>query len=206
VSLDAFHTWLYDERAALVRRMAAGADVTIPELHLGFCRHTPVVCSNGPAGLNAAVKGVGFIPREEFLAETLKAYVQHLERDPGDDYQQRALQLLVTYLYSKEARERLDFALLGSLELARGRTWENLRATHQAVLLFYQPPATSFEVHATVEVHEQGSPYHTLLNAQHDVYHGPQRERWPGRPAYVFELGSVRNKAPLPGGWGAPQT
>jgi hypothetical protein len=186
--------------------MADGDRVPPRELFLGFCRHTPVVCSDGPAGLNAAVKGVGFIPCSDYIEAVTQRYLAHIGQGSTENYSRDGLRLLADVLYGDGCADVLDFSLLGSLELAKGRTWQNLQATRQAVLLFYEPPVTSFEVRTRVAIHAEGSPYHTLINAQHDVYHGPGRERWPECPAYVFHIESVRNKAPKPNGWGAPLT
>ena len=56
---EAFLKWAYDGRAALIRRQAEGERVAPHEIFLGFTRHNPAVVSDGPAGLNASIGGVG---------------------------------------------------------------------------------------------------------------------------------------------------
>jgi len=199
---EAFLNWTYRERADLIRRQAEGQAVAPHEIYLGFTRHSPGVVSHGPAGLNASIKGVGYIPKPEYLDETLDAYLAHIRRGWRDGYCQDGLQLLMRMLYGEGCQERIDFTRLGSLELALGHTWTNLRADPTVTLLFYQPPAISYEVRGRAEIHEQGSPYHLLLNAQHDVYHQPHSERWSKRPAYIFTIDEIYDNSASKEGFG----
>jgi hypothetical protein len=188
---EAFIRWAYHGRAKLIARQAAGEEVAHHEIFLGFTRHTPAIVSHGPAGLNASIKGVGFVPKPEHLQETLDAYLEHIQRGWRDGYSDEGLQLLMRMLYGEGCEERIDFARFGSLELALDHSWDNLRADPTVTLLFYQPPAISYEVRGKAEIHEEGSVYHHLLNAQHDVYHQPHPERWPKRPAYIFTIEEI---------------
>ncbi len=199
---DAFLKWAYQGRAALIRRQAEGERVPPHEIFLGFTRHNPAVVSYGPAGLNASIKGVGYIPKPEFVQETLDAYLEHIGRGWRDGYSDEGLQLLMRLLYGKGCQERIDFFRLGSLELAKDHTWDNLRANPVVTLLFYQPPAVSFEVRGRAEIHEEGSIYHRLINAQHDVYHQPHPEGWPKRPAYLFLIEEIFDNSASPEGFG----
>ena len=183
---EAFINWAYEGRAELIRRQAEGQAVAPNDMYLGFTRHNPGVVSHGPAGLNASIKGIGYIPRPEYVEETLDAYLAHIRRGWREGYGQDGLRLLMRVLYGEGCRERIDFSRLGSLELALDHTWTNLRADPAVTLLFYQPPMISYEVRGRAEIHEEGSRYHLLLNAQHDVYHEPHPERWAGRPAYIL--------------------
>jgi hypothetical protein len=198
---EEFLRWAYDGRAELVRRQVRG-EVQPHELLLGFSRHTPAVVSYGPAGLNAAIKGVGFLPKPRYLKETLDAFLEHIDRGWREGYREEGLKLLVRLLYDEGCRERLDFTKLGSLELARGHSWENLRANPKVTLLFYQPPNISYEVRGRAEIHEEGSLYHLLINAQHDVYHRPERACWATRPAYVFLIEEIYDNSARDGGFG----
>lgn len=199
---DAFLRWAYQERAALVRRQAEGERVPPHEIFLGFTRHNPAVVSYGPAGLNASIKGVGYIPKPEYVQETLDAYLEHIGRGWRDGYSDEGLQLLMRFLYGEGCQERIDFFRLGSLELAKDHTWDNLRANPVVTMLFYQPPAVSFEVRGRAEIHEEGSIYHRLINAQHDIYHQPHPEGWPKRPAYLLFIEEIYDNSVSPEGFG----
>ena len=196
-----FIQWAYTERAELIKRQAMGK-VAPHEIFLGFCRHTPGIVSYGPAGLNASIKGVGYLPKAEYLQETLDAYLSNIEQGWRDGYSERGLQILLEVLYGKDCHKRIDFNCFGTLELARDHTWINLQANPVATLLFYQPPRISFEVRGKVEIHQEGSLYHRLLNAQHDVYHQPNPARWKDRPAYVFTIEEIFNNSASPEGFG----
>ena len=185
-----FIEWAYRQRGELVRRQAFGEEVSHREVFLGFTRHTPTVISNGPAGLNGSVKGVGFLPKSEFLDEYIERYMAHIKSEYDDSYPRRGLDILSELLWSEEGAERIDFNLLGTLELAKKHTWANLRTNPAATLLFYEPPMVSFELRCDVEIHEKG-PIHTFLNAQHDVYHGPNPKIWADRPAYLFRIREI---------------
>jgi hypothetical protein len=200
---EAFNKWSYTQRAALIRRQAEGEEIAPHEIFLGFCRHTPAVVSNGPAGLNASIKGVGFLPKAEFVQETLDAYLAHIATGWNeDDYSQNGLKLLMKYLYGDGCADRIDFMRFGTLELARDHTWKNFKADPTVTLLFYQPPVVSYEVRGRVEIHEEGSVYHKLINAQHDVYHQPSPDRWAKRPVYVFLIDEIYDNSARETGFG----
>ena len=109
--MNAFLEWAYRNRGNAVRDLAAGKEVSMEKMFLSFMSHNPVFVSDGPAGLNGAVKGIGFIPRQEYLEEALEAYVQHIKTyEPGDKgYSKRGLDILLKYLYSEEAERNMDF-------------------------------------------------------------------------------------------------
>lgn len=198
---EQFIKWAYEGRAELIRRQAAGEQIPHERIFLGFTRHNPAVVSIGPAGLNGSIKGMGIVPKDEYQQETLDAYLEHINTGWREGYSAAGLQLLVRLLYGENCRERIDFTRLSSLELARDHSWANLRENPQATLVFYQPPAISFEVRCRVEIHEQGL-LHTLVNAQHDVYHQPHPERWPNRPAYIFHIEEIFDNSATKEGFG----
>jgi hypothetical protein len=199
---ETFYRWAYQDRAELVRRMAAGEQVARDALFLNFTRHSPTFVSNGPAGLNGSVKGSGFVPKKEYLEETLDAYVEHIRAGQRDGYRQRGLDLLVKHVWGEACADRVDFSLVGSLELAKKHSWQNYLANKEVVLVYYQPPMVSFEVRGRVEIHEEGV-YHQFMNAQHDVYHGPNMDRWPSRPAYIVRIDEVYDNSANKTGFGA---
>jgi hypothetical protein len=198
---DRFYRWAYAERAELVRRMAGGEQVPAEKVFLNFTRHCPVFVSSGPAGLNGAVKGCGFVPKAEFLAETTAAYLEHINAGYRDGYSQKGLRLLVKYMWGERCAQRIDFSLLGSLELAKKHSWKNYRSHPEIVLCYFQPPVVSFEVRGTLEIHEDG-PYHQFINAQHDTYHRPAPERWSERPAYVIRISEIWDNSASKEGFG----
>lgn len=55
---------IFRERALAIRRMIKG-ELNDKELYIEFLRHTSIIATNGPTGLNAAVKGVGVRSKRE---------------------------------------------------------------------------------------------------------------------------------------------
>ncbi len=198
---EKYFKWAYEDRATLVRKLAAGEKVKPETLFLSFTRHNPVLISNGPAGLNGSVRGVGFVPKEEYLQETLDAYLHHINSGWREGYSEEGLKLLVTHIWSPEARPRLDFSIMGSLELAGKHSWINFQSNKAVTVLFFEPPVVSFEVRGEIEIFEDG-PYHRFLNAQHDVYHRPNKEKWVSRPAYIIHIKEIYDNSATRDGFG----
>ncbi len=199
---EAFINWAYRGRAELIQRQASGEKVPAHEIFLGFTRHNPAIVSHGPAGLNASIKGVGYIPKEAYIQGYIDAYLEHINKGWREGYSDEGLQLLVRMLYGPGCEERIDFTQFGSLELARDHSYINLKANDEVTLLFYQPPVVSFEVRGKARIYEAGSSYHKLINAQHDVYHRPHPERWDDRPAYVFTIEQMFDNSASKNGFG----
>jgi hypothetical protein len=199
---ESFIHWAYNGRGELIRRQAMEEDIPSHEIFIGFTRHNPAIVSYGPEGLNASIKGIGFIPKPEYLQETLEAYVGHIQRGWWDGYFREGLKLLMRLIYGEGCKERIDFTRFGSLELALGHTWRNLQTNPAVTLLFYQPPEISYEIRGRAEIHEEGSVYHRLMNAQHDVYHQPHVESWVNRPAYIFIIEEIYNNSATGEGFG----
>jgi len=170
----------------VLKKSLSGADFLV-----AFTRHTPAIISNGRAGLNGSIKGVGFVQKEEFIEKTvdrLKAFLKEKEGLSRDEAMKRALKLLLDEVY---VEERVDFLKLSSLELAKGHSWANFADNPRASILFYTPPSTSFEVRARVEIHEDDL-YWEYANAVHDVFHAGTKNRdWSRTPAYIFLIEEI---------------
>jgi hypothetical protein len=170
-------------------------------MFLSFTRHNPTFISNGPAGLNGSIKGVGFVPKKEFLQETLDAYTAHIDQGWREGYSDAGLKLLVQHMWSPEAKGRVDFSIMGSLEMAFKHSWANFQANKDVTLLFFQPPMVSYEVRGEIEILKEG-PYQQFINAQHDVYHKPNKERWATRPAYIIHIKEIFDNSASRDGFG----
>ena len=198
---EKFVKWAYDERAEMVRRMASGEKIRPEAMFLGFTRHNPVFISHGPAGLNGSVKGVGFVPKKEYLDETIEAYLHHIDKGWREGYSEEGLNLLVNHVWAPEAKSRIDFSIMGSLEMAFKHSWTNFQVNKEVTLLFFEPPMVSYEVRGEIEIVREG-PYQLYLNAQHDVYHKPNKEPWPSRPAYIIHIKEIFDNSASRDGFG----
>ncbi len=208
-SSNRFFDWAYSTRAKNVISLYNDEPVTPEKMFLSFCSHEPAFVSYGPAGLNASVKGVGFLPKDEYLEEILEIYIKHIKTyEPNDKtYGKRGLELLIKYLYCEEAREKIDFTRLGSLEMAKKHSWTNYRVNKEAALLFHQPPMISYKLKGKVEIYDENISdkreiYQQFINAQHDMYHTPDMSRWLSYPAYIFEIEEVYDNSATRNGFG----
>lgn len=206
---EKFFNWAFKTRANTVLRLYEGEEMTKEKVFLSFCSHTPALVSYGPKGLNASIKGVGFMPKPEYLEETLEAYLEHIKSYTPDDkeYSKRGLALLVKCMYGEDARHRVDFTRVGSLELAKKHSYKNYQDNPEATLIYYQPPMVSYELRGKMSIHDEKDTgkrelYQQFLNAQHDVYHRPDMSRWKDRPAYVFEIEEIYDKSATRDGFG----
>lgn len=208
-SAQSFFNWAFRTRAESVLKLYRGEMVSPEKMFLSFCSHDPAFVSNGPAGLNASIKGIGFLPKDEYLEETLEAYIEHIKSYDKEDkeYSNRGLALLVKYMYGNEARDRVDFTKVGSLEMAKKHSYTNYKVNPEATLIFYQPPAISYELRGKMEIYDECDSgkreiYQQFINAQHDVYHAPDMTRWLSRPAYIFRIEEIFDNCVTKDGFG----
>ena len=205
-----FFDWAFDTRAKSVIKLSNGERVSPEKMFLSFCSHEPAFVSYGPAGLNASVKGVGFIPKDEYLEETLEIYLKHIDTYvPGDKtYGERGLKILIDQMYSPEAKERIDFTKLGSLEMAKRQSWENFQVNKEACLIFHQPPMISYKLKGKVDIYDEMTSgkreiYQQFINAQHDMYHNPVgMDVWKKQPAYLFHIEEIYDNSASREGFG----
>jgi len=66
-----------------------------------FLRHTPIIATNGPVGLNAAVKGVGFVVKEDILPKILSQIKDFAGTNPS---RRKVLKFILENLYLEKTR------------------------------------------------------------------------------------------------------
>lgn len=188
-STNPFLSWAYIGRRELLENIYSDNGFEESKMFIEFTRHTPVMITNGSAGLNGSVKGFGFVLKKEFLSCTLKKLMDVIKL--GDQACQKdRLKALIDIVYSKEAEHTLDFSKLVSLELANKHTWENVNAGNTAcTIVYYQPPMISFEVRGTAEIH-QNDEYSMFANAIHDIYHS-KNTQVANKPAYIINIEEI---------------
>lgn len=208
-SAQKFFDWAFKTRAQNVMKLYNGDQMTPERMFLNFCSHEPAFVSYGPAGLNASVKGVGFLPKDEYLEETLDVYIKHIKTyDPEDKtYGKRGLELLIKHMYGEEAHHKMDFTKLGSLEMAKRQSWINYQVNKDAALIFHQPPVISYKLKGKIEIYDENISgkreiYQQFINAQHDMYHTPDMTRWLSYPAYIFRIEEVYDNSATKNGFG----
>ena len=95
---EEFIDWLYVKRRELIEKILSGK-ASEQEVYLGFLRHTPTIATHGNAGLNASVKGVGFIHEDKYLPETLEILREYMVDNRN---QVEALKFLLEHIYLRE--------------------------------------------------------------------------------------------------------
>jgi len=184
MSFQKFIEYIFYTRRRLVQNLIDGKASRM-DLIVNSTVHTPVIVSFGSAGLNGSIKGVGFIPKRQFLTDTLESIMSALKRNLSE---KDKLRLLLRELYDFK---KVDFLKLSSIELAKKHTWTNLRENPIATLVFYTPPSTSYEIRAKVTIHENDI-YWKLVNAIHDLFHGFRgEEKWRETPVYIFHISEI---------------
>ncbi len=205
-----FFDWSFKTRAENVIKLYNGEMSSPEKMFLNFCSHEPAFVSNGPAGLNASVKGVGFLPKDEYLEEILEIYLKHIATfEQGDKtYGQRGLGILIEQIYGDEAHKRMDFTKMGTLEMAKRHSWQNYQVNPEACLIFHQPPAISYKLKGKVEIYDENISgkreiYQQFINAQHDMYHTPiGMDKWTNQPAYIFRIEEIYDNGVSKDGFG----
>jgi len=222
---EQFLNWNYYARGKMIEGLLQGRSETdMNQFFLESTRHNPALCtayrkSDGQLYVNAKIVGIGYVLREDFLAEATEALLLHAgwgdslfekastgdeKRQASSEYQRQGMSLLSKYLYLEpnEASRRLDFTKMSTLELALDKpqsakhTWTIMQQNKTACLLFYRPPSITFELHGTIDIHEKGL-YHKFVNAVHNTFHYASKEarntRW---PVYIFNVEEVYDNSP----------
>lgn len=200
---DSFFKWAFGTRANNVISLSNGENISMEKLFLSFTSHSPALVTHGPAGLNASIKGIGFVPKREYMEEILEKYLRHINSYLPEDkeYSNRGLKLLAQEIYAPEMKHRIDFSIITTLELAKNHTWENIQVNKEATYIFYQPPMISYELRGKITIDDDGI-YKKFINAQHDVYHFPKKDEWDNRPALIFQIEEVYDNSANKNGFG----
>ncbi len=226
---DKFLEWNYYPRRKLVQDMAENKIKDPTKFFLEFTRHNPALCTaaeeNGEIVVNGKIVGIGYVPRKEKLHEYISVFENHLlESDKEyekikhnktklnnlyEAHARRGLELLLKYMYlpREKAINYIDFEKLATVELAKRiphsskHTWKLIQKNKNVCLLFFQPPAISFEVKGKVDIYENGD-YHKLVNLIHDCYHYTPPERRIDRPVYIINIKEVYDNSATRSGFG----
>ena len=187
-----FLKWAFYERRELIEKMLAGK-LTERDTSVGFLRHTPAIVTVGPAGLNASIKGIGFVPKKEFLEDVVSQLKSAMKRKRT---MRESVEVLLNVVYNDK---KLDFTKLSTIELAKHHTWANLQKSSDATILFYMPPETTYELRCKATIHTNDL-YWEYVNAIHDVFHMtpvPHKKRdWSKTPVYIFEINEIYDNNP----------
>jgi len=188
-----FIRWQCSARIKSLKRMLAG------EGPGGFGAHLPVMSTQGSYDIfpvSSAAKGIGLLPKMEYLQEKSELFGRLIEEGLAEDWEEslpRRIEALIEF-YSDE--DKLDAVKLGSLELYGKRTFQNVQQDPRASLLFVdlESRGLSYMVNCIAEIVKADSLYYRFERSAHDMFHKPSGKAPPA--GYIFHVSEVYNKTP----------
>ncbi|MEO6096057.1 MAG: universal stress protein [Fibrobacteria bacterium] len=169
-----------------------------------FTSHLPVMITQARGQtfpFNCGNKGVGFLPKREYLESYVNLFKETIERTRGRPWQESLQERLKAVSSFYFDREKVDYRSLSSLEIFEKTTFRNISATPLAALHYTgnAPDYISFQVNAAVEVIGPEDPRHEFVKLarvmfEYDSFHIAQHE-FPY--AYVFWISSIHDKTPF---------
>jgi len=186
---DDWIDYIFRKRKEAIVLMSQGK-LSAEKIYLEFTRTLPAIVSYGSAGLNASIKMIGLLPKEEIFDEIYDKLTRFVETKPN---MKQVLEFLLSEMY---VEEYLDFTKLFTLDLAKKNTWKNLGEGGEAVLIFFTPPTKSYMLRVDVNVHVDDK-YFWYANIMHDLFHVvPKKGKVVSRyPAYIFHIKEIWDKS-----------
>jgi len=214
---DRFLKWAYFDRVRFIKSILNTGNLDKAMLLIESTRHNPALCTarikNHEIDLNAKIVGAGFVPKQSFLEDAVRDLRSHAEAGRSmtrEGYARRGLQILLRHVYFEnedEANRRVDFTKIATLEIGAGvagsskHTWKNIQSCRRAVMLYYMPPNTSFEVRGVLDVLIEGN-YFEFVNLAHDAFHYTPAERRVFKPCYILNVEEVYDNSATQEGFG----
>ena len=192
--MKAFYSYIFEKRKDTLKKLADHTIGDQNELFLRFTTHNPTLITNGVAGLNGSVKGIGFFPKKEYLEKKVDIFREAIKKENVNK-----VKFLFDEIYNKETE--LDLKILSTIELAKNHTYNNLiNGDKKGTLVFFTPPVISYEVRGYIELFKKGYEF-DFVNLLHDFYHG-EATNWDNRVVYLFHIEEVFNNSATPDGYG----
>ena len=169
----------------------------------GFGPHLPtmsVLNAEGDFPVNSAAKGVGMIPKLEYLESYTEKFSGLIEKAVEEGWKKSLRTRVQALLDFYNKPDHIDRTALGSLELYAKRTYQGVRQDPRASLLFVDLAEgnLSYEMRVIAELHEPGSPIHRFETSVHDLFHVPQGRKKSYPYAYLMRIIEIYNKTPGP--------
>lgn len=168
-----------------------------------FHQHLPVLVTHVPGSpfpFNCGNKGVGFLPKHEFLAGYIELYRQTIEASKSIPWRNSLPDRITAARSFHENREAIDFRCLTSIEIFQKQTFRNLQHYPLASLLFTgsTPEYRSFQLNCAVEIIDREDPRFTFIRLsrrlfEFDGFHIAQPDFAYG---YIFWISEIMDKTP----------
>ncbi len=194
--------WLVSSRLRLLDEIRRGKPVN------HFAAHLPVMATwqdGSPFPVNMTVKGIGLIPKKEFLDKFSEFFEDVFTQSKDKPWEQSLPQRVDALLTLYQDIDHFNPALLGGLEIFLGNAFNNLKKNPHASLLFSGMTDTterfqyiSFQINGVVELLPKNDSYYRFLLASRKLFeferfHLPQKDYpW----AYLIRVQELRDKSP----------
>ncbi len=174
----------------------------------GFCAaHLPVVSTLNQADMafpvHSANKGVGLMPRPEYLERYTASIEDCLKRCAGKRVEESLAERIAIARALYDCPTEIDPGLFGTIEIFRGQTYKNLLRDPRAALLFTGtgPSYLSYQFNCAVEVVGPDHPSFRFILGMRLLFEGDGFHiRQPEYPmGYVFRTLEVFDKTPRVG-------
>jgi nucleotide-binding universal stress UspA family protein/rubredoxin len=166
--------------------------------------HLPVMVTQNEGGLmpfNCSNKGVGLLPKAEYLQHYLHLFRSTMERTKGKPWQESLSERIKAVSKFYFNRDAIDYRALTTLEIFEKTTYQNLKKNPIAALHYTgnAPDYMSFQVDCAVEVIEPDDPRHEFIKLarvmfEFDSFHIAQHD-FPH--AYILWVNRVSDKTPF---------
>lgn len=163
--------------------------------------HLPVLATLTPEGtINLANKGVGLVPKDEYLVHYVDLFTEVLSACQGRSWDETRATRIEVASELLQHPEHINPHRLGSLEIFEGQTFQNVRKDPRVTLLFTGsgPEYLSFQLDCAAQIVASGHWVYEFLRLsrllfEYERFHIAQ----PTYPwAYQFWVCSVREKTP----------
>ncbi|MDH5681339.1 MAG: PCP reductase family protein, partial [Spirochaetota bacterium] len=168
-----------------------------------FAQHLPVIVTHTDNDLfpfNCSNKGIGFMPKDEYLSEFIDLFQETIHNTHGKPWQLSIRDRIKSVSRFYFDHDKIDHRAVTSLEIFQKNTYNNLLSKPLSSLLFTgnAPEYISFQLNCVVEIIGQNDPRHTFIMLartmfEYDHFHITQ----PQFPyAYIFWISEVKDKTP----------
>ncbi len=166
----------------------------------------PVLASMGTGQfpVNLASRGIGLLPKEEYLEEFTTEFIEVRKQANELDFSATLKERVACARRFYSRPETHDPYILGGLEIFEGQTPKNLMENPIASLLYSgeSPKFNSYQLNGIVNFVKEGDPHYEFLLAARelfafDSFHVTQH-RYPY--GYLFHVAEIKNKTPFPRG------
>jgi hypothetical protein len=190
--------WINDGRKTVYRQIS---DMQ-PKINF-FPGHLPVVTTfnaHTSFPFNSANKGVGFIPRAEYLEEYIQLFQQAINGGRSELWKKSIRERVAAASKFYFNRDIIDYRCLGTLEIFEKQTFANITEMPLASLLYTGtfPSYMSFQVNCGIEIIDKNDLRYMFIMLsrllfEYDGFHITQND-YPY--AYIFWVSEVIEKTP----------